>query len=244
MVEVSELSFWLIVGGSFLASFVSASVGLGGAFILLALTSSILPLSTVIPVHSSLLIGGLISRILAFRQHIHWHIVLPFSLGCVFGVFVGAMIYVDLPEWFIALVLSMIMFSVWLPGLRVPVNLPRPFFWIGIIHSFFSTVFSFGGLLHASLIRTSLSKVQIVATGSCSLLAIGLMKIVGYSAAGFSYTPFLSLILWATLVSIIGTWLGKQFIHLISERVFRLALKTVMTIMGLKLLYQGILLWY
>lgn len=206
---------------------------------MLAVTTSTLPLSTVIPIHSSLLIGGLISRILTFFPHINWRSVSHFSLGCCIGVYIGATIYVELPEWLIAIILSVIMFSVWLPDLKVSFNFKKPFLYIGVIHAFFSTLFSFGGFLHATLVHMPFTKLQIVATGSCSLLALATLKIIGYSLAGFDYSPFFSLILWCFVVSFVGTWIGKYFIHAVSEQVFRLALKTVMTLMGINLLYKS-----
>ena len=239
MIEITDPLFWLIVTGSFVASFVNAAFALGGAFIMLALMTSILPISAVIPLHTPLMFGSLISRTFLFWRYIYWPVVIPFSLGCLIGVFVGARVYIDLPDWIIALVIGLLMLSVWVPNFKLPVNIPKPFFVVGIIHSFMSTVFAYGGIFHTIVLRNGLEKMQITATIAGSLLTMGIMKITGYATFGFDYMPYIWVIVDAVLVSIVGTWLGKRVTHHISEALFKLIFKLIMTLFGLRLLYQS-----
>lgn len=239
MIEFVDPIFWIIVIGSFVASFVNAAFALGGAFIMLAIMTSILPISAVIPLHTPLLFGSLMSRTLLFWQHIHWSIVFQFSLGCLLGVYLGARIYVDLPEWIIASVLGVLMLSVWMPNIKITKLIPKPFFHVGVVHSFMSTVFAYGGLFHVVVLRTGLKKMQITATLASSLLTMGVLKITGYTFFGFDYTPYTWVIVSAIGVSIIGTYLGKKMTHHISEDTFRVVFKSIMTLFGLRLLYQA-----
>ena len=239
MVEFTDPLFWIIVTGSFVASFVNAAFALGGAFIMLAIMTSVLPINAVIPMHTPLMFGSLISRTFLFWRYIHWPIVMPFSLGCVLGVFIGAHTYVNLPDWVIAVVIGLLMLSVWLPGIKLSGDIPKPFFLIGVIHSFMSTVFAYGGVFHAVILRTGLEKMQITATLGGSLFVMGLMKLAGYASIGFDYMPYIYVIVVAVIVSIFGTWLGKRVTHHISEQLFRLVFKLIMTLFGVRLLYQA-----
>jgi uncharacterized membrane protein YfcA len=239
MIDFSDHIFWLIVCGSFIASFINAAFALGGALVMLAITTSILPISAVIPMHSTLMFGSLISRCLLFRVHIHWSIVIPFAVGCLIGVATGALIYVNLPDWIVALVLSCLMLSVWLPSIKLSFKIPQPFFIVGVLHSFMSTVFGYGGIFHAVVLRTGLDKLQITATIAASLLTMGVMKMTGYAAFGFDFLPYSWIILCAIPVSFVGTLLGKRVIHHISDAMFRIIFKLLMTFFGLRLLYQG-----
>lgn len=239
MIDPSNIIFWLITGGCFLASFVNAAFALGGAFIMLALMTSILPINAVIPMHSTLMLGSLISRSWLFREHIHWPIVVPFSIGCVLGVTLGAQVYINLPDWLITLVIGCLMLSIWLPSLKVATNIPKPFFVVGCIHSFISTVFAYGGLFHAVILRCGLNKLQVTATIAGSLLSMALLKMAGYSTFGFDYQPYFYVIFAAIAVSFLGTWFGKRISHHISESTFRILFKSIMTLLGLRLLFQA-----
>lgn len=206
---------------------------------MLAMMTSILPISAVIPLHSTLMFGSLLSRSWLFRKHIYWPIVIPFAIGCVIGVVVGARVYVDLPDWLIALVIGCLMLSVWVPNVRWGMNIPKPFFFVGVVHSFMSTVFAYGGVFHAVILRTGLDKLQVTATIAGSLLTMGIMKVAGYATFGFDYIPYVWVILGAILISFAGTWLGKRVTHRISEEQFRIIFKVIMTLFGLRLLYQA-----
>ncbi|MDH3550976.1 MAG: hypothetical protein OEQ16_16650, partial [Gammaproteobacteria bacterium] len=53
---------YVIVLGSFIAAFSNAAFANGGAMIVLAVTTTVLPVSAVVPIHSTLLIGSTVSR--------------------------------------------------------------------------------------------------------------------------------------------------------------------------------------
>ena len=68
------IASYAIVVGSFLAAVSNAAFSSGGAMIILAVTSSVLPVWAVVPIHSTLLIGSTSSRALVFREHVEWPI--------------------------------------------------------------------------------------------------------------------------------------------------------------------------
>lgn len=240
---MSELdaTFYLIVAGSFLAALVNAAFSAGGALIILAVTSFVLPVSAIVPIHSTLLIGSTSTRTLLFWRDIDWKIAGPFLVGSVFAVAIGSRIYVQLPDTFIATALSAVMLiAIWLPEVRWRPKLRHPWVAVGFIHSLLSTLVAYGALLHAIILHTGLKKRQIVATMGASLTGMGLFKITGYALNGFDYVPYMQTISCAIAAAFLGTWVGRMVIDKISEQLFRAVFRALVTLTALRLLYVGL----
>lgn len=236
-----DATFYIIVAGSFLAAVCNAAFSVGGALIILAVTSFVLPVGAIVPIHSTLLIGSTSSRTLFFWRDIDWTIAAPFLAGSVIAVAIGSRLYVELPETIIATAISFVMlFAIWLPEIRWRPKLEHPWAIVGFIHSFLSTLFAYGALFHAIILHTGLKKRQIVATMAASLTGMSILKITGYSLNGFDYTPYLRTIIVAIAAAILGTWIGKMIVDRISEYVFRAAFRSLVTLTALRLLYVGL----
>ncbi len=67
------------------------------------------------------------------------------------------------------------------------------------------------------------------------------MRIIGYASVGFNYADFLNLIIMAGLAGILGTWIGKHTEHMISESLFRIVFKWMITIVAVRLMYKGVI---
>ena len=230
----------LIVLGSFFSAYVSAAFAVGGGFIMLAIVSGVLPITTAVPMHAWMMLGLSLSRFWYFRKEVVWRIVTPFLLGACIGVFAGGRVYFDLSEFLLSLVIGLlILAAVWMPKVEWGSRIPTPYFWIGVIHSFLSTLFSFGGLYQPLIIRSALSKLQIVGTLAAGLLFMNLLKLGAYSYYGFDYGPYFYVILGAILAAIPGAYLGKKTLHRIPEEKFRLIFRLIMSCFALRLLYKA-----
>lgn len=232
---------WVIVAGSFLAALVNAAFANGGAMVILAVTSTVLPVSAIVPMHSTLLLGSTASRSIVFRQFIDWRIAGPFLLGSVVAVAIAARIYVALPDQAIALAIAVVMLvAIWLPAISWRPRLRHPWVVVGFIHSFLSTLFAYGALLHAIILHTGLTRRQVVGTMAMGLTGMGVFKIVGYAAHGFDYRPYLAVIALSVAAAIVGTWVGKLVIDRISERVFRVVFRLFVTLTALRLVWVAL----
>ncbi len=231
----------LIILGSFFSSFISAAFAVGGGFIMLAIVSSVLPITAAVPLHSCMMLGLSLGRSWYFRKDICQRIVWPFLLGALIGVAVGGRLYFDLSEFLLSLVIGLLILgAVWMPqqvgwGMRFPV----PFFWVGIAHAFVSTLFSFGGLFQPLMMRAALSKLQIVGTLAAGLTFMNILKICAYSYYGFDYSPYFMVVVAAILAAVPGAYLGKKLLHRIPEDRFRLIFSLIMTCFALRLLYRA-----
>lgn len=235
-------ALYAIVFGSFLAAFTNAAFANGGAMIILAVTSTVLPVSAIVPMHSTLLIGSTTSRSVIFFKHIDWRIAAPFLVGSVVAVAIAAPIYVELPDTFVAGAIGIVMLvAIWLPAVSWRPKIRHPWAVVGFIHSFLSTLFAYGALLHAIILHTGLTRRQIVGTMAICLSAMSIFKITGYALSGFDFKPYLAVIFLSILAGLAGTWVGKLVIDRISEPVFRTGFRLLVTVTALRLLYVSLL---
>ncbi len=237
-----DATFYVIVGGSFLAALSNAAFSAGGAMIVLVATSAVLPVAAIVPIHSTLLIGSTSSRAVLFRRYVDWTIAVPFLVASVVAVAIGARIYVELPDKVIATAIGIVMLiAIWLPAVSWRPKLKHPWAIVGFIHSLFSTLFAYGALFHAVILHTGLNRRQIVGTMAACLTGMSVFKIAGYIANGFDYTPYLQIIVFSIAAALAGTWVGKLVIDRISESLFRLVFRILVTVTALRLLFTGLI---
>jgi len=231
----------IIIAGSFVASIFNAAFSAGGALIILAITSTVLPVQAIVPIHSTLLIGSTLTRVMFFWEYIDWKIVIPFLIGALLGAFIGARIYIELPESIVALAIGGVMLiAIWLPSVSWRPRLRHPWAIVGFIHSLLSTLFAYGAVMHAVILHTGLNRRQIVGTLGGCLSGMSLFKIVGYASFGFDYSPYYHVIAAAVTVSLIGTAIGKMVVDKLSEQKFRMIFRVLVTVTALRLLYVGV----
>lgn len=235
---ITDHALYVIVAGSFLASVSNAAFSTGGAMIVLAFTSTVLPVSAIVPIHSTLLIGSTASRALVFRRHVDWRIAGPFLVGSVVAVAIGARLYFELPDTAIGIAIAIVMLvAIWLPGITWRPKLRHPWLIVGFVHALLSTLFAYGALLHAVILHTGLRRRQVVGTMAVALTGMGLFKIAGYAFNGFDYRPFIVMICLSVIAAILGTWVGKRINDRVSEKAFRFIFRALVTITAVRLLY-------
>lgn len=231
----------VLVAGSFLAAVSNAAFSSGGAMIILAVTSTVLPVAAIVPIHSTLLIGSTASRAIVFRRHVDWQIAGPFLAGSVIAVAIASRIYFELPEKAIAAAIAVVMLvAIWLPGISWRPKLRHPWLIVGFAHSFLSTLFAYGALLHAIILHTGLNRRQVLGTMAVALTGMSVFKILGYTLNGFDYRPFLPVIALAIGAAFLGTAVGKLIAERISERMFRFVFQALVTLTAIRLLYVSV----
>ena len=236
----ADPAFWVLVLASFLASAVSGAFAIGGGFLMLAAVVAVLPIAAVVPMHSALMMGTSVGRSVFYWKHVHWPITAAFTLGALIGAPAGTRLYVDLPEVVVAVVVaSFMLIAVWAPPIGWRPRLRHPFFLVGIVHSFLSALFSFGGFMQPLMMRTSLGKLQIIATLSVSLLAMNLFKLGGYLAFGFDFGRYWQVTVCALLAGIAGAGFGRRLVDRIPDDKFRLAFRIIVTALALQLFYRA-----
>lgn len=237
---LSELDLTLLVLASGFTSFVTASVGIGGGVMLLAVMASILPVSALIPVHGLVQLGSNGNRAVMTRLHIHWPMVLRFSLGALLGALLASQVLVQLPLDTIRIaVASFILFMVWGPkpqkrnvsGLGTTIA--------GAITTFASMFVGASGPLVASVIhRSGQDKLATTATFASCMSFQHLLKALIFGFIGFSFADWWLAILLMIIAGTIGTWLGLRLLNRLPAHIFAILFKTIVTVLALRLLWQ------
>lgn len=232
----------LIPAICFIGGFFSTLAGLGGGLFTLASTSLLLPVSVVVPLNGVLILAGQITRVTQFYRHIDWSITLPFIPGSMLGAALGTFVYFGLPEVFLAFMLGcVLLWFCWIPpsqaARKLAARIPYPFFWVGVAHTFLSTVSGAGVLFQSVIVNSKLSKEKVVATIAGTLLFMALFKSLGYLAAGFDYRPYVLVIALSWIMGISGTMLGKRCLDILPDTYFRLLIKIVITLFAVRLFW-------
>ena len=82
--------FLLLVTTSFIASMLTASVGIGGGTLVLAVLVVTVPIAAVVPLHSVVQLGSNTGRAIMTRPHVSMRLFWPLVIGAVIGTLVAA----------------------------------------------------------------------------------------------------------------------------------------------------------
>lgn len=239
---VSPAIAGLLIASSFFTSAITASFGLGGGVMLLALMGQFVPVAALIPVHGLIQLGSNTGRAWVQRAHVRLDIMRPFLIGSVIGAFVGGYTMVQLPEAAMKTVLGL--FIVYITWSKTPKleRLSAPVFAIAsaIIAALAMFVGAMGPLvvaLFGALIPDD--RKVLVATSAMATTVHHLLKVLIFGLIGFSFRQWMPLILAMITTGYLGTMLGSALLNRIPENAFRVAFKLVLTALALDLLRQG-----
>ena len=150
----------------------TATLGIGGGVLLLAVMAGIMPVSALIPVHGLVQLGSNGNRALMTAKHIDWSMLKYFSLGAIVGAFLASFIVVQLPLVIIQFaVAAFILFLVWGSKPRAQEMKPAGRTLAGVVTTLISMfVGATGPLVAAFVHRNNYSKMQITGTfASCKV---------------------------------------------------------------------------
>jgi uncharacterized membrane protein YfcA len=102
-------------------------------------------------------------------------------------------------------------------------------------------MFAYGAALQAVILHTKLERKEIVGTMAGALFGMSVFKITGYILVGFDYTPYLQVIVAGLAVSFVGTWIGRLAVERISEKLFRIVYRMLVTATAIRLLYVNLM---
>src|SRR5690606_34876370 len=166
--DITPFFAGILVVTSFLTSALTAAMGLGGGVAMLAVLSTGLPVTSVLPLHGVVQMGSNTGRAIIQRQHITWSLLLWFALGSLIGIVIGASVVLNIPDalakWALAL---FILWSIYRKKSDGPTQRHgKTYFVAGGAASSFCTMIvgATGPLVAAILASTGLIKQRLVAT--------------------------------------------------------------------------------
>ena len=231
----------LVVCAGF-TSFVTASLGVGGGVLLLAIMAQILPPQVIIPVHGIVQLGSNVGRAVLSWRHIDWRVIGAFLPGALVGALVGSFVIVSLPPRYIYLsIAAFTLFLCW--GPRLPaIALGRGGTVAAGALTTFLTLFAgaTGPLVGAFIKQKQVDRFVTVATFAAAMSLQHSLKAVVFQAAGFDLRPWIGLMLGMIAGGTVGTWLGLRLLRRFPDHYFQLAFKLVLSLLALRLLWQAL----
>ena len=193
-----------------------------------------------VPVHGVVQLTSNFTRSMALWRSVRWSLVAYYCPGMILGAWIGLQLYrgAGLP-WFKPAIGGFVVASLLWQRFK-PKRLVLPT-WVfapaGIGGGFLTiTVGAAGPYLAAFFLRDDLDRHEIVATKAMIQTFGHLLKIPAFLSIGFPYLDHLPLILPLLLAVIGGTFLGTHLLRRMPERVFGRVFRTVLWILGVRLL--------
>lgn len=238
-VTLAEPTSALLVVTSFFSALMTAALGIGGGTLLLAVMALVLPTAAIIPVHGVVQLGANVSRTALFLRYLNWPLLAAFTAGAALGAALGGQLVISLPTAILRPLLgAFILYSVWGPKLSQIKPSRSTLALAGAATTLLSMFVGATGPLVMSIIRAwQLPPANTVANlAACVLVQHGL-KVMVFGALGFSFHPYLGLILAMLTMGFIGTWLGKIILLKRPPAQFDWVLKGLLSVLAVPLLW-------
>ncbi|MBX2838923.1 MAG: sulfite exporter TauE/SafE family protein [Gammaproteobacteria bacterium] len=241
--SLSPTIAWGFVFLSFFTSLLTASFGLGGGAVLLAVMAQTMPVTALIPVHGAVQTGSNLGRALIMWPDVRWDLLRWFLLGSLVGALIGGNLVISLPKDLLrGLLGAFILFSVWGASWRID-NINRPLLsGGGFFTTFLSMFVGVAGPLVVAFIRAfGLSSVGLVATTAACMASQHILKIVIFSLLGFAFAPYFPLIGLMIVSGFFGTLAGRKILLKIDQKKFSFILNIILTVLALRLIFTAVL---
>ena len=238
--ELSSVSVTLLLASSFLGSFITAALGVGGGAFLIAVMADIVPPLALIPLHGIVQMGSNGSRAILTRKHINKRVVLFFGLGAVLAsscaVFLLGAVGTDFIPPLVAL---FILWLCWGPMPELGLGKrPLPLFLGGWLTTMATMIVgATGPLVSAWLGRTGVDRWVYTANFSSCMTFQHLLKIAVFGFAGFAFTQWLPLLALMILMGYIGTKVGLRVLGKLPEKHFKFLFKVLLSLLSIRILF-------
>ena len=238
--DIGATAGTILIVVSAVTSFMTAAAGIGGGIALLAVMAVLMPAQALIPVHGVVQLGSNAGRTLIMLRDVKTTVLLPFLAGSVVGAAIGGLTVVQLPPAILKIGLAaFILWSAW--GRPVAAAGRFAIVLTGAFSSFLTMFFGATGTFISAMVKTlRLGRLEHVATHSACMVAQHLIKVAAFGLLGFAYGPYLPLIVAMVASGFLGTVIGKRVLVKMQDRNFHRILSVVLTLLALRLIYDGV----
>lgn len=240
----TDLSIWAFLGLcgiSFVGSFITASLGLGGGLLVLATMTLALPPAVLIPLHGVVQLGSNGFRAVLMRREILVSIIPAFTVGSLIGAAIGGQAVVAMETWVLQTILGLfVLYATWAPGLRSRKLGPMKFFGLGTIGGFLTMFVGGTGPLVAPFVSAACERrQQMVATHAALMTFQHSFKVIAFGVMGFAFGSYIPLLAGLLGFGVMGTYVGRVVLNRLPEQLFRTILRIFLTLLAARLLYAA-----
>lgn len=239
-----DVGLWTFAGlmlASLVTSFIGVFTGAAGGIVLLGLMATVMPPLALIPVHTVVMLGSGVTRTMIMWRNVMRPAVLPFVIGSLIGVAIGARMFVALTTTWLELILgAFILLVTWMPNAARVGGVRGRFAVLGFFTTFLGVFVSATGTLLAPFIAASTPDRRVhVATMGALMMTSHLAKVAAFGFIGFAIGRYVPLMAAMIATGAVGNWIGEVALLKTSEHRFRLVLQLALTLLGLRLLWTA-----
>ena len=228
----------LMAGMSLASSFITASMGIGGGVLLLAVMASLFPPLALIPVHGVIQLGSNFFRAVLMLAHVQWRVVAAFAAGSVLGVVIGGSVAVQLEPAVVQIGIGA--FVLWSVFRTPPAWLAKAGGLTGLASSFLTMFFGATGPFVANYVKSlTLPRQAHVSTHAVLMTIQHSLKSLTFGFLGFAFGPWAGFILLMIAMGFLGTVLGKRVLMRLDDRKFSRALNLALLLISARLIWLG-----
>ena len=233
----------ILVAVAFFISVWNTSVGPSGA-VTFASMAALLPAPVVVPIHAVTETAANIVRTFVLREFVDWRFVLPFALGGLVGFGIGMPLIsiVTSSDHILQIILgSFILIATWVPLARLG---PEKGYFAAIGGGITSFLTLFVGattpLVAAAIGQRHGDHRKVIGTSAGCMLYQHMLKIPIFGILGFSFGSYTYLLISLVAATTIGTWIGRHLLIKVPLHIIKPIFKIVITILGAKILIEGL----
>ncbi|HEX4879490.1 MAG TPA: sulfite exporter TauE/SafE family protein [Limnobacter sp.] len=231
----------LLLGlASFFTSAITASMGVGGGVILLAWMAQFVPPTLLIPLHGAAQLMSNANRVLVQRQHIDWHYIKPFTMGALLGGAALTPLVLWVPEWLGQIMLGLFILVATWRSHWLKLQAWRAWASGGITTGLSLVLGATGPLVMSVLPKAGRSREIVVGTHGMAMVVQHGIKLIAFSSLSFSILDHWPLLLTIALATLAGNLAGARMLQRIPEQYFAVALNTILTLLAMRLMYEGL----
>ena len=247
MADMMDLSFtttdMILIALWFFVSLWNTSVGPTGG-ITFATMASVLPPTAVIPLQALVEASSSVFRVFILRHLVDLRFLATFVVSGAIGFAVGlaARTYFPPSDHMLQVIMgSFILITAWFPLSKLQLSGRGINWFVGTTTSFVSLFV--GGV--AALIATALHQKhddhgKVIATMTASLIYQHSVKILIFGLLGFSFAAYAKLIIAMFIAALTGTIVGRHLLVNVPQQIIKTLFKILVTILGVKVLLQGL----
>ena len=233
---------------AFLASILSAVVGMAGGIVLLTVMLLYFEPLIAIPLHGVIQLVSNGSRTVIQRAHVRWDLVWRYAILLLPMAYVGLSAARALsPELARTLIGVFVLLATWRPGwltlgTHPEQTQPRQRFVVlgGAMGFLQMNIGATGPLIAPFFLNLGLTRQALVGSKAAVQTLGHVTKILLFGAFGFAFSEYGLLLVSMCALVVLGAWIGSRLLEHVNERVFTWLFKSVLTLIAVRLvLWDG-----
>ncbi|MBR9921708.1 MAG: sulfite exporter TauE/SafE family protein [Bacteroidetes bacterium] len=246
MEMLSDINHWLLLAlfaSGTIAFTISTISGGGGAMLQVPLLNFLIGVSKTAPVLNLGTFLGRPARLIIFRKHIHYEVILYYAPPAIIGAWIGGWLFANIKFGWLQILVGLFLVSTVFQyrfGKKERSFDMKLWYFIplGFVISILGTVIgAMGPILNPFYLNLGLDKEDLIATKAANSFLLGLSQLGSYTFFGI-----LDRELWIYGIALgigatIGNIVGKRFLSRMKSQTFRQWLIVLMAISGILLIW-------